>query len=94
MKKNVKQCYFKGFYTFHPHTTCNITWLLAVLALLGMIHDRVNINLNLRTSTTVVKFRNALASSAADALCGETFKSWHTFPVKKVNFAYAEVWAQ
>jgi hypothetical protein len=64
-------------------------------SLLGMIHDCVNINLNLHTSTTVVKFRNALASSTADALCGESsFKSWHTFPVKEVNFACAEVRVQ
>jgi hypothetical protein len=70
-EQDVKKCHCKGFYTFHPHTICNITWFLAVLALLGMIHDCVNINLNLHTSTTVVKFCNALASSTADALCGE-----------------------
>ncbi|RYC78809.1 hypothetical protein BFJ63_vAg18315 [Fusarium oxysporum f. sp. narcissi] len=60
-----------------------------------MIHNCVNINLNLHTSTAVVKFRHALASSTADAIGGETsFKSWHTFPAKKVNFAGGEVRAQ
>ncbi|KAK2667144.1 hypothetical protein RAB80_017565 [Fusarium oxysporum f. sp. vasinfectum] len=85
----------KGFIPFIHTRLAILLGFLAVLALLEMIHNCVNINLNLHTSTAVVNFRHALASSTADAIGGETsFKSWHTFPAKKVNFACGEVRAQ